>query len=355
MTWIGKAAAVVTALLVAPTALAASNSLRGTWTKLPSAPAAALPATSVWTGRQLIVVGHRLTPTSVTVAESYDPSAKAWKQLTPPAKLGADPYCCTAVWSGREVLAFGAFVGAAYNPATNSWRPLSRSVQGGILAWTGKEAIGWGGGCCGDARANGRAYNPETGAFRAVARAPLAPDQSPVGAWTGHELLLFVSGSSPDGKPYAASLARGAAYNPATNRWRRLPAMPGRGGKAIWDGRELVVIGSSGNARAALAFNPATNRWRRLASSPLSASGGSAVWTGTRVFLWASSRGASYDPATNRWSLLPRWPLRARSAPAVAWTGRSLLVWGGEIGTPVGTSTPPKFPLDGAAFTPEVK
>jgi N-acetylneuraminic acid mutarotase len=308
----------------------------------------------VWTGRQLIVVGHRPF-SAVAVGESYDPSAKTWKQLSPPAKLGSDPYCCTAVWSGHEVLVFGAFVGAAYNPATNTWHTLSRSVQGGILAWTGKEAIGWGGGCCGDARANGRAYNPGTGVFRAVARSPLAPDERPVGAWNGRELMLFVSGSSPDGKPYPSSFAHGAGYNPATNRWRPLPAMPGRGGKAVWDGHELLVVGGGSNTRAALAFDPATNRWRRLASLPLSASGASAVWTGKRLLVWASSRGVSFDPTTNRWSLLPRWPLRARSGPAVAWTGRSLLVWGGEIGTPVGTSTPPRFPLDGAVFTPEVK
>ena len=45
-------------------------------------------------------------------------------------------------------------------------------------------------------------------------------------------------------------------------------------------------------------------------------------------------------------------PLRFRSGSAVAWAGRTLIVWGGEIGTPVGTSTPPKHPADGAAFTP---
>src|SRR5207245_1072340 len=193
MTTIGKAAALLTALLMAPTALAASSKVGGTWATLPSAPSAVLPSASVWTGRQLIVVGHRPF-TSVAVAESYDPSARAWKQLSPPAKLGSDPYCCTAVWSGREVLVFGAFVGAAYNPATS--------------------------------------------------------------------------------------------------RWRRLRAMPTRGGKAVWDGRELLVIGGGRNARIALAFSPATNRWRRLAPLPLSAADGSAAWTGKRVLLWASSHGA---------------------------------------------------------------
>ena len=334
------------ALLSSAIALSAA----GTWTTLPAAPSAVLPSASVWTGKQVVVVGRRPFATTA-VAETYDPAAKRWTQLTPPAKLGSDPGCCSAVWTGKVVLVWGAFSGAVYNPATNTWRSLRRSIQGGMLAWDGREALAWGGGCCGDARSTGSAYNPATGVFRTLPRSPLAPDQSPVGAWTGRELVLFVSGTSPDGRPYPPSFARGAAYNPATNRWRRLAAMPARGGRAVWDGHELLVVGT----HTALAFDPAKNHWRRLVSAPIATTGASAVWTGKRVFLWARSRGAADDPKTNRWTVLPSWPLRIRDGSTVVWTGSSLIVWGGEIGTPVGTSNPPKFPLDGAAFTPEVK
>ena len=347
-----KIFALLVSLVIVPTAVAAATKVAGTWERIPSAPSGTLPAATVWTGRQLIVLGRRVG--SGALAQAYDPTAKAWKRLTPPAKLGSDPYCCSAVWTGKQLLAWGAFAAAAYDPATNSWRTLSRSIQGGILVWTGREAIGWGGGCCGDARSNGRTYNPATKTFRVLPRSPLAPDQGPVGAWTGRELLLFVHGLTPDGKPYPASFARAAAYDPATNRWRRIAVMPSHGGTAVWDGRELLVVGAGTRARATLAFDPATNRWRRLASSPASAAG-SVVWTGKRVLLWAASRGFSYDPSTNRWAALPSWPLRPREGSAIAWTGRSLIVWGGEIGTPLGTSIPPKFPLDGASFTPAVK
>jgi hypothetical protein len=345
-----KTFALITALLAAPVALAASG---GVWTKLPSAPASVLPSTSVWTGKELVVVGHRPF-NSVAVAEAYNPTAQSWRMLTPPPRLGSDPYCCSAVWTGKQVLVWGAFTGAAYTPATNTWRTLARSVQGGVLAWTGREAIGWGGGCCGDARSNGRAYNPATGRTRALPRSPLAPDQHPIGAWTGRELILFVSGLTPDGKPFGASYARGAAYNPATNSWRALAPMPVRGGNAAWTGHQLLVVGAGQNARLALGFNVVTNRWRRLASLPASAPAAATVWTGKRLLVWFGSRGLSYDPSTNRWSRLPKWPLRERGGSTVAWTGHSLIVWGGEIGTPLGTSIPPKFPLDGAAFTPEV-
>ena len=198
-----KIFALLVSLVIVPTAVAAATKVAGTWERIPSAPSGTLPAATVWTGRQLIVLGRRVG--SGALAQAYDPTAKAWKRLTPPAKLGSDPYCCSAVWTGKQLLAWGAFAAAAYDPATNSWRTLSRSIQGGILVWTGREAIGWGGGCCGDARSNGRTYNPATKTFRALPRSPLAPDQGPVGAWTGRELLLFVRGLTPDGKPYPSS------------------------------------------------------------------------------------------------------------------------------------------------------
>src|SRR5438034_752000 len=80
-----------------------------------------------------------------------------------------------AVWTGKEMLVWGAFHSAAFNPRTSQWRSLRASVPAGIIVWTGREAIGWGGGCCGDARSNGSAYNPATDRFRSLARSPLAP------------------------------------------------------------------------------------------------------------------------------------------------------------------------------------
>jgi hypothetical protein len=349
---IGKTLALAVALIAVPaSALAASGATRlpGTWRKLPAAPSSVF-GTSVWTGKQLIVFGTKPF-TSTTVVEAYDPAADAWSSLaTPSGRVSNLGY--KAVWTGTEMLAWNDFQPLAYSPATKQWRPLRRSVPGGIVVWTGREAIGWGGGCCGDARSNGAAYRPATDTFRTLARSPLAPSQSPVGAWTGRELVLVVGGLDPDGKPYPARFARAAAYNPRTNTWRRLAPEPERGGTAVWDGHELLVVGAGLRSRSAFAFNPATNRWRRLGSVPSSRAGASAAWTGKRLLLWSANRGLAYDPKTNRWSALPSWPLRARGGPIVAWTGRSLIVWGGEIGTPVGTSTPPKFPLDGAAFTP---
>jgi hypothetical protein len=352
-------------MLVAPAGLAASGAppVAGTWRKLPAASAALLPGTSVWTGKRLLVFGN--VPNKATdVTAAYDPATNAWRRLAAPSTSVREPGY-KAVWTGREMLVWGAFHSLAFNPQTGQWRSLHESLPGGIVVWTGREAIGWGGGCCGDARSNGAAYNPAARTFRKLPRSPLAPTQQPLGAWTGRELILIVSGFDPDGKPSPARFARAAAYDPAKNTWRRIARLPVAGprfaGRAVWSGRELLVVGAGARARSAFAYNPATNHWRRFAALPAGRVGATAVWTGRRLLLWGGEKpeasaelrdGLAYDPRINRWSSLPAAPLRPRAGAIVAWTGHALIVWGGEIGTPVGSNAPPAFPRDGAVFTP---
>jgi hypothetical protein len=317
------------------------------WQKLPAAPVKFdQPPASVWTGRKLILFGRRSVTAldsrgapyvvrSFDAAESYDPSSRTWTRLSPPAGPDYVPGY-HAVWTGKEMLAFGAFHSVAYNPATNAWRTLRKSVGGGLVAWTGREAIGWGGGCCGDAWGNGLAYNPATDTYRDLAPSPLAPSQGPIGAWTGRELVLFSSGFNPaEAKPFPENLARGAAYNPTTDAWRRITPLPGSplgsGGAGSWDGHEVLVAGYGASARAAFALDPATNRRRPLATMPFGLQDARAFWTGERLLVWGgseTSRGLAYDPREERWSVLPPAPLSG-FAVALAWTGQSLIVGSG--------------------------
>jgi len=122
-------------------------------------------------------------------------------------------------------------------------------------------------------------------------------------------------------------------------------------GPAVWDGREVLFL-SFISARG-LAYNPATNRWTYLPAMPLQRSWFTAVWTGQCVLVWGGlSAGTyqppahreAYNPATSQWTALPGAPVHGRADPVAVWTGRHMIVWGGWAAT-VDTT-------DGAAFTP---
>lgn len=343
------AAAVLVGVL-APVAAAAS----GTWQRLPWAPVGPTTAVSVWTGREMLVFGRAQPrpPWSVDVAASYDPRARTWRRLHPlrgPEGNYEGRYW--AIWTGTEMLVEGPLDLQAYDPTRNRWRqlPVRAAVPGGLVVWTGRELLGWGGGCCGDASADGAAYDPATNRRRTLARSPLAPEQSPVGAWTGRELVVLVSGRDPDGKPYPSRYARAAAYDPRTDRWRRIPPPPAprTSTTVVWDGREVLVVGgltrAGAHAVTGFALDPATGRWRRLAPMPAGRTAAAAVWAGTRVLLWGGTTsapsaavpvtprsGLAYDPRADRWSVVPRSPIAGRLDPTAVWTGSSMIVWGGN-------------------------
>jgi N-acetylneuraminic acid mutarotase len=333
---------------------------QGSWTPMPAAPIASdVPPAAAWTGTQLLVFGRHVRTARdargnpyvvgrTDVAASYDPRAKSWRRLSPPQGTGF--MGVTAVWTGRELIVWGQGTRVAYNPRTNRWRrlpssPLLAIHDGfGVVAWTGRELLGWGGGCCGDAFDDGVAYNPATNRWRALPRSPLAGSQHPLGAWTGRELVVLVGNDDPEGNPWPKRLARAAAYDPSTNRWRRIAPLPveRNDATAVWDGHEVLVLGG---ARAGFAYSPHGNRWRRLPALPIAPRAASAVWTGTRAFLWSGSRAFAYDPRGDRWSTLPRAPIAPRGHAAAIWTGDAFLVWGGDNGKGGGRS-------DGAVYTP---
>ncbi|HEX2496852.1 MAG TPA: hypothetical protein VHK46_08460 [Gaiellaceae bacterium] len=335
------------------------------WRLIPSAPIKIDSGlTSVWTGKEMIVSGLTASHDgtllgAVEVAAAYDPATNAWSSLPSPPRIEA--YCRrSGVWTGKEMIVSGCGH-VAYNPQTNRWRRLPPAPVGafGLAVWSGRELIGWGGGCCGDAYADGAAYDPARDTWRKLARSPLAPSQSPVGTWTGRELIIFVSGLDPEGKALSGA-ARAAAYNPATDTWRRLATPPAPRSVAVWSGHEVLLVGGADEAGAGAevgyAYDPATNRWRSLAAMRSRHPQAVAAWTGGQLLLFGGETTANallaYDPERNRWSSLPNAPLRERVSPAVVWTGRELVVWGGVIGTPAGTSIAPEHPADGSAFDP---
>ncbi|HYT39151.1 MAG TPA: kelch repeat-containing protein, partial [Acidimicrobiia bacterium] len=198
--------------------------------------------------------------------------------------------------------------------------------------------------------------------------APLVPRFDARAVWTGREMIVF-GGTSVDGD----ILADGAAWDPASNRWRSLPSSPlgARDGAVVaWAGDRLVVwggatvppadaappSGDSADAPSASvmladgsAYVPALDRWVPVAAAPIPArSGAESVWTGTRLVISGGyhegddddrTDGAAFDPASGAWA-----PIAARPAPGSCggdrpcdglWTGAKAL-----------------FPASGLAYDP---
>ena len=192
------------------------------------------------------------------------------------------------------------------------------------------------------------------GTWSAIPPAPLTVRYGSVRAWTGNEMLV-VGGQEPDftpGIPPTVDLD-GAAFDPATGRWRRLPRAPipvGPSSASAWTGSQLFVWsgGVAGLFDAGALFDAATNRWRRLPTSPLTPrSYAITVWTGLDVLVLGGdthidnsaplSDAATYDPSTDRWTRAPTVPevpghvrmgnTELALQPVAVWTGDEVLVW----------------------------
>jgi hypothetical protein len=206
--------------------------------------------------------------------------------------------------------------------------------------WTGTEMVVWGGyGAHGGHLFDGAAYNPKSNAWRRIPRAPLdleSDQSSGVALWMDTQMLV-VAGYDH---------AKAAAYDPATDEWRKLPDPPffgvaSSGTYAAWTGTEALLWGefgrtgegSRGGGRREIAiYDPGTNRWRLGARAPIDAPIFSdVVWTGTElVSVSGTLRPVAYDPTADRWRVLPPAPLDERSNPLVVWTGTELVVGGGD-------------------------
>jgi hypothetical protein len=311
-----------------------------------------------------------------------------WERLPrPPAnEVLRGPELGSAVWTGRELILLAEFAysppipsgrppdGLAYNPATGRWRalpepPPDQSIGGGRAGtvWTGKEVILL------YATGAPMAYDPDANAWRRFARPPTgfishAADPAPV--WTGEEVLVWDGSNIDDTSGKWIDGGRGGAYNPATDRWRRLPRSPLSNRTwsiQAWTGQVLLVIsgscGGEGRIRCqdGAAYDPAADTW-----TPIPALVGGAIvpeaasaWTGSELIIWSATTSqdglrirntaSAYNPRTKRWRTLPPAPITPRRLAAVVWAGDRLLVWGGIRNRAGGRLA---YPDDGAAYDP---
>ncbi len=305
----------------------------------------------MWDGNEMLAATYLPAPAPYyckEVAAAFDPEKGSWRTFPPLLGVSGclDPLSRDVpVWTGRELLLWGE-TNVAFDPTTERWRHLPHPPTGwggpSFAVWTGHEMIGWGGGGGDLILGDGAAYTPATNSWKMLPPAPLSPRDT-TGVWTGTELII-VGGLAPTNRG-VRSFADAAAYTPRTNSWRRLAPMPvARSATAVWDGKEVLLVGGttakgSGTqlVRRSVAYNPSTNRWRWIASMRYPREGNVATWTGDQLIVWGGvdlrwsvpPRGEIYDPASDSWSPLPKAPLRGRSGADAVWTGAEVIIWGG--------------------------
>jgi hypothetical protein len=261
------------------------------------------------------------------------------------------------VWTGTEMIVWGGVAhgralsdGAAYTPATRTWRKIP-TLPEGVRAtapgavWTGQGAVFWAGNGL-DGPAASAMYDPRTNAWRRLPIGPLGPREGYSSLWTGKELLV-IGGSRGDAEATPAA----AALNARTRTWRLLPAFDhltffGGPNGAVWNGREAFLTGSlslcpqRGSAcdqRRAIfvAFTPATNKVREIKLPAPSADFGAdtasslkpIAWTGSEVVFSAAVSGSvriiSYSPTTGTWK-------KGRPAPCYLGPQYTQTAWIGD-------------------------
>ncbi len=302
------------------------------------------------------LIGQRPEPTPNSAPSHPDAFASlpdGWTTLAPPPEVRA---VSAQVWTGSQLIVWGGSVFYGYGNETpeadgflfdareDAWRPLAASPlapsHSPASIWTGREMLIWGGeGPPAGGVPQGAAYDPRTQGWRALPEAPI-DRRVPRAIWTGRELILWGSRSREDRR------SDGAAYDPSSDRWRTIADAPIEltDATAVWTGAEMIVIGAAlhgGNepetpTAIGAAYDPASDTWRRIPDSELSPQASTAAWDGQEVIAWDyEHRSAAYDPTTDRWRKLEDVPLRSQecSPEAVAIDGAVFGEFCGQMAT----------------------
>ncbi len=376
------------------------NPANNTWTTmaLANAPSARAGATATAIGSDIIVYGGKertiytgtnlygQVSTAPGFAElksgsRYNPAANTWTDI---ADAPQGRYAHTATWSGTYLLVWGGIdfgytppinglsevldqdpilSGVRYNPATDSWTPMSTNGQpivakGHTAAWssTGSLMI-WGGARTRVDCYYSSCYLTETPTNVGARYVQASDTWLPIAAtsaesrldhsaiWTGSQMIIWGGRTGDD-----EAFSDGMRYNLAANTWSTMSSPPASGepserqrATAIWAGDALIVWGGSAEnvpLRSGGIFRRATG-WTNtpLPGAPSARFGHTAVWTGTEMLVWGGlgglgsvpvNTGARLNVSSNRW-----FPIntvgapRARAYHTAVWTGTEMIVYGG--------------------------
>ena len=283
------------------------------WRSLPPSPLSARSrAGSAWTGREFVVWGGTdLSPypyEGFADGAAFDPVNGRWRSLPPAPIEGRAPM---SVWTGDELIVWGTSVrvtprprdGAAYDPATNTWRRIAEApieLTDGTAVWTGEEMIVFGAALHGGnesetATAIGAAYDPAQDTWRELPPSELSP-QASTAAWSGSEMIAwdYLNGT--------------AAYDPVADRWRALPPVPIDDYECVPQSASIPGQAVFGNyCGITPVFSAEKDRWRDVSREDLGgwvlepAAAGSAVLVMGHGFELSDVPGQEFDTKMLAW------------------------------------------------------
>jgi hypothetical protein len=204
-------------------------------------------------------------------------SGAGWERLPAPPLEPREN--ATGIWTGTEALIVGGSAGPPCPPNAECVAPPKRLRDGA-------------------------AFDPATRSWRRIRRAPVAFD--------------FAETAVVGGTAYLRVRARTLlAYR--RDRWRRLPKLPFREAQLLAAGDRLVAY-RGGSAGAPRVYDPQARSWSKLPPAPLRSYGRALAWDGQSLVLIVPApgsrlaerppvaRAAAYDFATGQWRRLPDAP-----------------------------------------------
>ena len=242
--------------------------------------------------------------------------------------------------------------------------------------WTGSDMVVFGGESMGTTFDDGARYclAEDTWAMLPSKGAPSSRTGHAM-VWTGKEVIVWGGFGGVAG--LNTNHNDGARYNPSTDTWKPVSTKNAPAARfdfsAIWTGREMLVWGGYTDAHSRYqgahadaylnsgsCYAPSSNTWKTMATNgaPSSRSFNSVVWTGKEMIVWGGNNaskvfndGGRYNPARDAWK-----PVSTDGAPSprgshvAVWTGREMIIWGGSAREPGAASD---YFENGARYNPE--
>ena len=322
---------------------------------LSGAPSQRTGQATAWTGTEMLVWGGSYFGSELGTGGRFNPGSNAWTAMSN-VSAPAARYAHSGVWTGSRFIVWGGYgviplnSGGSYDPSTNTWSattlvgaPPDRIYH--VSVWTGSRMLIWGG----SAEVGGR-YDAQSDSWTEMSLNVPKPRYSHTAVWTGTYLIVWEGTDASANEPHD-----GARYDPVLDVWLPISKTNQPAHRwdhtAVWTGSQMIVWGGQNYRNDGGRYDPILDMWQSIAPTTLSGRHEhTVVWTGTEMIVWGGKnlndsgfgpgRGARYNPVTNSWTLMTTvnapW---TRTMHTAVWTGREMIVWGGNAQNAAATAT----------------